>query len=222
LDYSWNLRILWDYKYAFLNGVVVTLELAVLTAALATVFGVIVTFCRLSKFKLLRWLAAVYVEIFLALPLLVLMIWIYFALPAFGGVFRLSPFMAASLALIINLTPFISETLRAGFESIPKGYYLAGIAVGMRSSQIFRRITLPLVVRRTLPALITQYVSMLKLIALASVIAVPELLYIGNNIISREQRPLEVYSGVAMLYLVMIIPITLLSRLLEKRFVVRN
>lgn len=215
-------QMLANYREAFINAVLTTLQLTLLTAVFGTMLGILIAFLRMSKIRFVRWLATLYVETFLALPLLVLIIWIYFALPVWIGGLRLPPFSAALIALTINLAPFIAETLRAGFQSIPKGYALAGMSVGMSPFQIFRRITLPLVIRRTMAALMTQYVTMLKLVSLCSIIAVPEILYVGNNIISREQRPIEIYTLVAVLYLLMILPLTFLSRFFERKFVVRN
>jgi len=115
----------------------------------------------------------------------------------------------------INLAPFVSETLRAGLDSIPKGYTEAGIALGIPKRKIVRNILIPQVFSEMLPALITQYITLFKLSSLASVIAVNEILHTANNIISETYRPLEVFTVVALIYIVIVIPISKLSRQFE-------
>ncbi len=220
MNYGWNFNVITTYWRALVHGALVTVELTLISCILASAFGLILAVGRMSRVKVLKWAAAAYVEAFLAIPLLVLIIWIYYCLPIFMRVANITAFSAALVAMTINLAPFVAETLRGGLLAIPRTLMEAGYCLGMSRSQVFRRIQFPIALRVVGPPLFTQYITMLKLSSLASVIAVPELLYTGGNIISTAYRPLEIYTTVALIYIILVLPLSIGARFLEKKYAI--
>jgi His/Glu/Gln/Arg/opine family amino acid ABC transporter permease subunit len=193
------------FREALFHGALVTIELTLVCIVCGTVVGLLLALGRQSSLRVVKVVSVVVIEWFRALPLLVLLVWIYYCLPIVSGV-RLSGFLSAALALSLNLAAFAAETFRAGIESIPAGYMEAARAVGFSKARAMRRIILPQVSRQMLPPLVGLYITMLKLSSLASVLAVQELLHAGSNIISATYRPLEVYTAIALIYVLMVLP----------------
>jgi polar amino acid transport system permease protein len=214
--YQWNWNVIGQYKYVFIEGAAVTLWLTFLVIILGTILGLLVGLMRRSKTPFVSTLAKIYIEIFRALPILVLLIWLYYVSPLLTGI-QFSPFNTALFALAINLSAFVAETVRAGIESIPKNQFESGLTMGLSNVQTMFFIILPQAVKNMLPNLLGLYVNQLKNSSLASVIAVNEILHRSNSIISNTYRPLEVYTAVAIIYLILIIPFSLLASYAEKR-----
>ncbi len=214
--YTWNFGIITDNVGVFLRGCIVTLELTAVSLVLATVLGLLLSLGSLSRSVLIRWFSIGFVELFRAAPALVVLIWIYYALPVLIGV-TLNSFVSAALALTLVQAAYEAEIFRAGIEAIERGQFEAARSVGMSHTQTMRRIVLPQAVRIMIPPFVSATASLLKYSSLASVVSVYELLNQGTNLIQMSFRPLEVYTAVAILYLVMIIPITQVSRVLERR-----
>jgi len=214
--YAWDFSVISQNASVLLRGCVVTLQLTIVSLILATALGLLLSFGSLSRLRLVRWLAIGFVEFFRAAPALVVLIWIYYALPAIIGV-NFSSFISAVLALTLVQASYEAEIFRAGIEAIELGQVEAARSVGMSRGQTMRRIVLPQAFRIMIPPFVSATASLLKYSSLASVVAVYELLNQGNNIIQQSFRPLEVYTSVAVLYLAMILPITQASRMLERK-----
>ena len=214
MTYQWNFDIIWQFREAFLHGAVVTLELTAITIVLGSVVGVVLALARLSNHTWVRWPAIGVIELLRGLPLLVLLVWIYFCAPILLGI-RITAFQTAIVAMSLNLSAFAAETFRAGIQAIPPGYIEAARSLGLSVGQTMYRVILPQATRAMLPALVGLYVTMLKLSSLASVIAVVELLHVTNTAISQTYRPLELYTAVAAVYLMLVLPGVFLSSRLE-------
>ncbi len=212
--YTWNWNVLLQYKQVLLQGALATLWLTLFVVLLGTVLGIAIGLARRSETRLFSVAALAYTELFRTLPILVLLIWVYYVAPLVIGI-RFSAFTSAFFALSLNLSAFVAETVRAGIEAIPKHQFESGVALGLKPHQVMRTIILPQAFRNILPNLMGLYITQLKNSSLASVIAVNELLHVSNTIISNTYRPLEVYTAVAVGYLVMILPFTLLANKLE-------
>jgi len=141
----------------------------------------------------------------------------YYALPAITGL-RIPPFLAAALGLSITQAAFSAEVFRAGIESLEKGQMESARAVGMSYAMAMQRVILPQAFRRMVPPIINSLISMFKWSCLASIVAVPELLYQGELIIQNTYRPMEVYTVVALMYFLLAYPIASLTRLLERKY----
>jgi polar amino acid transport system permease protein len=214
--YTWDFGIIFQNASVLLRGCIVTLQLTIVSLILATALGLLLSFGSLSRLRLVRWLAIGFVEFFRAAPALVVLIWIYYALPVIIGL-NFSSFVSAALALTLVQASYEAEIFRAGIEAIELGQIEAARSVGMSRGQTMRRIVLPQAFRIMIPPFVSATASLLKYSSLASVVAVYELLNQGNNIIQQSFRPLEVYTSVAVLYLAMILPITQASRMLERK-----
>ncbi len=214
MAYEWSFGVVWAYRHLLLQGIIVTIELTIISIILGTILAVALAMARLSKKKAVCGAAGMIIEILRAIPILILLIWFFYAFPLLTGI-SLPPFETSVVALSLSLAAFSAETIRAGIKAVPSGQIDAARAVGMSYIQTFRRIVFPQAFQKILPPLLNDYIGLLKLSALASIIGVTELLHEGNNIIVTTYRPLEVYTAVAVLYLIIILPVTWFSKRLE-------
>jgi polar amino acid transport system permease protein len=157
-----------------------------------------------------------YVELFRSTPVLVQIIWFYYALPVLLGI-EMSPAMAAILALSLYGGAFYSEIIRGGIISIEVGQTEAARALGMTRFQIMRRVVLPQALRRMTPPLLNQSIMQLKNTSLVSIVALPDLVYQAQAVVHETYRPLETYTLIALMYLAVLVPATSLIKRLERR-----
>ena len=183
------------------------------------IFGMIGMFAgiaRLSTLKPIRCLAAVYVDFIRGTPLLVQIFLIYFAIPLVTGQ-RIDPFIAAITACSINSGAYVAEIFRAGIQSITRGQWEACHSLGLTRWQSYRHIILPQAIRRVIPPLTSQAVSLIKDSALVSTIAVYDLTMQGRTIIAETFLDFEIWSVVAAVYLMVTLTLSTLATRLEHR-----
>lgn len=212
--YDWDFSVVLRYRWVFVQGAWITLQITFFAVILGTVLGGFFGLGRSSKRLWIRLPVSVYVEAFLAIPILVLLIWIYYCGPILLGV-NLSGFWTAVLTLSLTLSAFVAEIVRFGLLAVPNGQIEAARAVGMSKVQTLRRITIPLAIRVMVPPLLSMYISTLKMSSLASVIAVYELLHSAQNLIMSSFRPLEIYTTVALIYVFLVLPFSFITRRYE-------
>lgn len=198
------------------NGLWATLAISVISIAIAVVVGIAVALAGLSKSRYLRLANRIYVETFRAIPLLVLLLWVYYGLPVVAGV-QFGVFVAGVISLALSDSAFEAEIFRAGIQSIHVGQWEAGRALGLKGWQLMRLVVLPQAVRRILPALGNQFVYVLKMSSLISVVGYQELTRRANELTLVEYRPLEIYTVLVIEYLALIIAVSWLVRKLERR-----
>ena len=157
-----------------------------------------------------------YVEIVRAVPILVLILWVYYGLPALSGI-TLNVFWAGVLALALSDSAFQAEIFRAGIQSIARGQYEAAQSISLNYRDTMRYVILPQAIRRILPALGNQLVYMMKMSSLVSVIGLQELTRKANELVVSEYRPLEIYTILVLEYLVLILIVSAGVRWLERR-----
>lgn len=221
MGYVWHFEVLSEYWIVFVNGAVVTAQLTAFAFVIALVLGLVLALARLSESWLIRVPATVYVEFFRATPALVQLVWIYYAMPIMTGL-KFTSLVSVGVGLGLHTAAYYCEVFRAGILAIEKGQTDAAKAVGMRHSQIMRRIVLPQAVRQMIPPFINETASLIKLTTLGSVLAVNELLHASNNLITTTYRPLEIYTALALIFAAIIYPIVYMSRLLERRWALRS
>ncbi|MBI0329465.1 amino acid ABC transporter permease [Burkholderia plantarii] len=219
--YHWNFTDIAQYWQLFLTGIGYTLRYTFVTILAGLGIGLVVGLGRLSSSALLAGLLRSYVEVFRCSPVLVQLIWFYYALPVLTGV-QMSASTASMLALSLYGGAFYSELIRGGVMSIDAGQAEAAKALGMRRHLIMTRIVLPQAFRRMVPALMNQSIMQLKNTSLLSVLALPDLLYQGQSIAHETFRPLESYTVVALAYLALLLPATFVVRRLEANFGARK
>lgn len=214
--YQWDFSFLWSYRWLFVNGLGVTVGFTIAIVAAGLLAGLIAALGKLSSFAPLRWLSLAYVEVFRCTPVLVQLVWFYYALPILSGI-EISAITASILALSFYGGSFYAEIIRGGIVSIDSGQSEAGAALGMTPPQIMRRIVLPQALKRMVPPLMNQSIIQFKNTSLVSVLAVPDLLYQGQIAAHDSYRPLEVYTAVAVAYFVLLFPLTIIVRQGEKK-----
>lgn len=199
-----------------LSGAYYTIFLSVTAISISVVVGLAIALPGLSSRRPLRWLNRTYVEIVRAVPILVLILWVYYGLPQVAGL-AISVFWAGVIALALSDSAFQAEIFRAGIQSIDKGQYEASHSISLNYADTMRFVILPQAIRRILPALGNQFVYMLKMSSLVSVIGMQELTRKANELVVSEYRPLEIYSVLVLEYLVLILIVSAGVRWLERR-----
>ena len=199
-----------------LGGLGYTVVLSVISIFFAIIIGLLVSIASISKSRSLNAINIGYTEIVRAIPVLVMILWVYYGLPVLLNL-NFTAFTAGIIALSICESPFIAEIFRSGIQAVPKGQKEAGSSMGMNFYQIFYHITLPQAVRIILPALGNQFVYMLKMSSLVSIIGLNELTRKANELVVSQYRPLEIYTFLVLEYLVLILMVSFLVRRLEKK-----
>lgn len=200
-----------------LKGALVTIEITAVAVSFGVMIGLFVGIAELSRYWWLRIPAKVYVDFIRGTPLLVQIFIIYFALPVVIGT-RIDPFIAAVTACSINSGAYVAEIFRSGIQSIDRGQTEAGRSLGMSWTQTMVNIVIPQAFRRIIPQLGNEFIAMLKDSSLVSVIGFEELTRKGQLIIASTYGSLEIWTTVAILYLVMTLSISRFVSYLEKKF----
>jgi len=191
----------------FLDGLGVTVALSIASAVGSIVLGLAIALLRLYGPSWLARVLIFYVDTMRAVPLLVVLVWIYFAFPILAGV-TFPPFWAALTALMLHIAAYASEVIRAGIESVRPGQMRAGLALGLSRAQVLRKVILPQAAIRMLPAFGSILTLAIKDTAVATVIAVPELLHKAEAVAGQSYRNIEVYTAVMIGYFVLLFPVT--------------
>ena len=216
MGYEWSFGFLLRYTHLFVVGIGVTLAYTAGTVLLGLLIGLALGLARLSRSRWVNVPLVALIEVFRCTPLLVQIIWFYYALPVILGV-QIPAVVAAVLVLSFYTGAFYAEIFRGGILSIEAGQWDAGRAVGLHRGQVMRLVVLPQAVRRMIPPFMNQSIIQLKNTSLVSTIAVPDLLYQGTLITADTYKPLEVYTVVALIYFALLFPATRLVQWWEGR-----
>ena len=214
LDTFFNAEVLWSALPALLHGLFNTVLLGVISIAIGVPLGLVISLVRLYAPWPFRYLAIGYIDIFRAMPMLVVLILIYYALPFVG--IRLSSWASAVTAFSIVLAAYSAEVFRSGIESIPKGQFEAALALGLPFMLTLRKVILPQAVRVVIPPTTSNCVSMFKDTSLASTVALPELLKEANDAQAFYANPSPLI-GAAVVYVIFLWPMVRLVGILERR-----
>ena len=220
MDYQWSFGFLLRYAPLFVSGVLITLAYTAGTILLGLGIGLLVGLARLSRSRLVNVPLVGLIEAFRCTPLLVQIIWFYYALPVVLGV-QIPATVAATAVLSLYTGAFYAEIFRGGILSIEAGQWDAARALGLRRRHVMRLVVLPQAVRRMVPPFMNQSIIQLKNTSLVSTIAVPDLLYQGTLITADTYRPLEVYTVVALIYFALLFPATRFVQAYEQRLAPR-
>ena len=204
-----NLRFL-------LDGLYYTVLISLCAILISVALGLLIALPGLSAKRSFRGINRTYVELVRAVPILVLILWVYYGLPQLAGI-SITVFWAGVLALALSDSAFEAEIFRAGIQSIDKGQYEAAHSISLNYTDTMRYVILPQAIRRILPALGNQLVYMLKMSSLVSIIGLQELTRRANELVVTEYRPLEIYTILVLEYLFLILIVSAGVRWLEKR-----
>lgn len=203
-----------------LHGCLVTLEISLASLALGMLIGIVLALFRISSVKPLKAFSMTYVWVVRGTPLLVQLFILYFGLPQLG--IEMSSMVAGILGIGLNTGAYISEIIRSGIIAIDSGQMEAAESLGMSYPKAMIRIIAPQVIRVIVPALLNQFIITLKNSSIASLVTITELMRAGNQIIYATFRSFEVYTVVALLYLIMCSALMILSRYVEKKLKTEN
>ncbi len=221
MAYKFDFNLVVETFPVLIRGLIVTVELWLPSILLGLTFGLLLALARLSKSTLLRLPSLFYIELFRDTPVLIQLIWFFYAFPILIGL-QMTPFEAALLGLTLNTSAYSAEIFRGGIQSIARGQWEGAKALGMSYANVLRRIILPQVFRRMLPAFTNRAIEVAKMSSLASVLSVHELMYQGRLLSSTYYRPLEILTTVAFIYFVLIYPGSYLSARLERRMAAKD
>ena len=207
---------------AFIAGVELTIALTVVAMAAGLALGLVLALMRTSSLAVVRGAAWTYIWIFRAIPTLLQLLFVWDALPQLFPALRgdwFSAFVAASIALSMNEAAYAAEIFRGGLLSIDEGQRLAARALGMSPGKVFAKVIAPQLIRVTIPPLANDFITMLKITSLASVISLQELLARTETLIASTFRFVEYYSAAAIYYLVVVSIFMVIQAQIERRFV---
>lgn len=204
-----------------LHGMTLTVELTLWAGFFGILLGLFISLARISRGHFLRPLATAYVALFRGTPLLLQILFIYFALPQLLDI-RLDAMPAGILALSLNAAAYLTEIFRAAIQSIDKGQMEAAKALGMSYPQAMRRIILPQTFRRLIPPVVNELAALAKDTSLVSTIALSEMLYVTQRLGATYLRPWEVYFWAALGYLIIVLALSGIAGFLEKRLARRE
>ncbi|HTC09383.1 MAG TPA: amino acid ABC transporter permease [Acetobacteraceae bacterium] len=216
MGYSWDFGAVTLHPHMWLWGFVVTVSYSTATIVGGLLIGVVCGMLMLSH----RWILVSpvngFVQAFRCTPLLIQIIWFYYALPVAANI-TIPAWFAAALGLTFYMAAFSAEIFRGGLQSIDRGQWQAARAIGMLPWQVMHRVILPQAARRMLPPFVNQSVLQIKNTSLLSVIAVPDLMYQAQLMVSETFRPLEIYTSLGVAYFAMLYPLQKLAKKLERR-----
>ncbi|MBU2597996.1 MAG: amino acid ABC transporter permease [Actinobacteria bacterium] len=215
IRYYFNYSVMKDALPFLLKGAVLTIKFSVIAEFFGVIFGLILAIMKISKIKVFKYPSIAYIEFFRGTPLLMQIMFAYYALPYIG--INLSGFFAGLLALSLNSAAYIAEIFRAGIESIERGQIEASRSLGMNFFQTMWYIVLPQAFRRVTPPLTNDFIILLKDSSLLSVIAVVELLRAAKEIATWKVNP-STYTAAAFIYLLITLPLSQLVHYLERRY----
>lgn len=208
------------------EGMMITLKLTIISGIFGLILGMLLAIMRISTFKMLNWFSILYVTLFRGTPLLLQILFIYFALPtifsSYGIDMVIDSFPAGILALSLNSAAYLAEIFRAGILSIPKGQTEAARALGLSRHQTMYKIIIPQTYRRIIPPVVNELSALTKETSLVSVISLGELLYVTQRVGAKYLRVWEVYIWAALGYLIIVMVLSLIASRLEKRLLLKG
>ena len=210
-----NIPVLMQSLPQLMNGLLVTIGIGATSIIAGLIGGLFLAVLRLYAGPVVTGLVRAYIDVFRSIPLLVLLIIVYYALPFVG--IRLSPFFSAVTALTLVSSAYTAEIFRAGIEAIPKGQFEASAALGLSNRYIMTDVILPQAIRIVIPPLTNNCINVLKDTALASVVAMPDLLKQATQAQALAANPTPLI-GAAVIYLILLLPMVRFVARLEKRF----
>ena len=199
-----------------ISGLGLTISISLISIIISIIIGFFIALPGLSNNKLLILVNRSYIEFFRAVPLLVLLLWVYYGLPVIFGI-SIGAFMAGIISLSLSDAAFEAEIFRAGLQSIGSGQKDAAKSIGLSKAQEMRLIILPQAIRIILPAIGNQFVYVLKMSSLVSIIGLADLTRKANELVVTTYRPLEIYTFLILEYLILILIVSYLVRKLEKK-----
>lgn len=215
MGYTMDWSVITQNIGLLLHGALLTLQISTIALVFSIPIGIIIGLCRVSHKKIVSLIATIYIEFLRGIPLLVLLIWIYFAL---GKYFDLGSYWSAIIGLAAFSGAFVAEVVRAGIEAVPRGQMEAARSSGMSYIQAMKLVILPQAIRIVLPPMASQFIILIKDSSLVSVISVVDLTLVGKNLVATTFRSLEIWTFIALLYFFMTFTLSRIIRYFEHKY----
>lgn len=199
-----------------IKGVTITLEFAAVSAILGLILGILLSLFKIGRIKILKGFADVYTSVFRGTPLILQLFIIYFATPQLTG-YDIPGFLAGVLAFGLNSGAYMSEIIRAGINAVDKGQVEASQALGIAYRQMMKDIILPQAIKNILPAMMNEFITLTKESAIVSTIGALDLMRRADTVASQYALFFEPYMVALVLYYIIVMILTILGRLLERR-----
>jgi His/Glu/Gln/Arg/opine family amino acid ABC transporter permease subunit len=214
--YQFNWSVVGDNLGGLVNGLVITLEVAVAGMAIAMVVGLLVAVLRMSRLPLLSVAAAAYIQVLRGVPLFVFLFWLYYGLAKLLGI-ALGPFVAGALALGLTGSAYMAEVYRGGLQAVDPGQREAALAMGMSRWQAFRDVVSPQALRLVIPPTVNVFVGLLKGATIVSIIGVADMLYLAQVVSLRTFTPFELYTVAGLVLVAVTVAVAGFAYALERR-----
>ncbi|GAA0035560.1 amino acid ABC transporter permease [Brevibacterium metallidurans] len=215
MNYQFDWSVITTNFPRLLEGLGMTLQISVIVIVLSMLLAIPVALLRMSNIEVVRWITQLYIEIFRCTPLLVQLFWVYYALPTLTGI-TIPGTISAIIALTLNLTAFMAEAYRSGFQAVPVEQIEAGKMLRLTRFQQIRYIIVPQALKQQLPVILSLDISLFKDTALVSTIAVADLMFTANKIATESYRALEILSVAALMYFAIAFPASLILSKIER------
>jgi len=199
-----------------LKGIVVTLQIVAVSAIIGFIIGIILSLCKIGKFRILRWFADAYTSVFRGTPLILQLMIIYYGFPQLIG-FEIPAFLAAVTAFGLNSGAYVSEIIRAGIQAIDKGQTEAALALGVPYREMMKDIILPQAMKNILPALMNEFITLTKESAIVTTIGALDIMRRAYIVGGQTYSFFEPLLFAGLIYYLMVMGLTLLGKALERK-----
>lgn len=214
MSYRFDFSILDRYGPYMVEGLLYTLWVAVPSIVLSTLIGAVLAGLQLLPSRILRAVTVVFVDVFRTVPVICLLFWVHYVMPILFGI-RLTAIESAVISLTLNGAAFTCEAFRGGLAAIPLTQQQASHSLGFSHLQTLRYVIFPQALFSTLPAVTNVHITIIKTVPIAVVIAVPEVMFRAQELTVQFFRPLELYTGAAVIYVALVVVYTMLMRRIE-------
>lgn len=213
---TYYLNLFQESLPSLLSGLRITIIMSVISIVLALILGAILGIFSISRYKILRTISTTYIYVVRGVPLMILALFLYFGVSSVLHI-RFDPLVAAIITLTVNASAYLAEIFRAGIQAVDIGQTEAARSLGLGYFKTMQKVIFPQAIRIMIPAFLNQFITTLKDTSILSVISVRELTLNGQIIIARNYRPFEVFSFVAVMYLIIITVLSLISKNIERK-----
>lgn len=210
------ISLIQDSLPSLLSGLLVTVEIAVISLILAVIIGIILGIFSISKVKILKSIATVYIYIIRGTPLMIQALFLFFGVGQALSI-KFDPMVAAIITLTINASAYMAEIFRAGIQAVDNGQMEAARCLGLSYTKAMKKVILPQAIKIMIPSIINQFIVTIKDTSILSVISIRELTLSGQIIIARNFKPLQMYAIMAVMYFILITLLTIASGYIERR-----
>jgi polar amino acid transport system permease protein len=219
-SYTFDWTVVWDNLGILLRALLITFKISILAELLSLGIGLAIAIVRIQKQPLLRWIAIGFIDVFRAVPLLVLLIWLYYGVTILTGL-NFTALQAGVLGLGLLYGANLAEVFRAGLEAVPAGQREAALTLGLSRRQAMQSVVLPQATRIVIPPLGNYWIGVLKDSTLVSILGIQEIMRTAQNTVLENFRPFEIYTTVAIIYVILVLIFSRIIAVLERRLPLR-